>query len=125
MIRITPAGALTATSYPLTYEIIEKLCKPYCTSNPPIASVTWNVSDQRVVGTTVYATLQAVVTVACPQGGCSKVYTEEVVVSGTGTAITVASTPGYTEAAYMNGSCCKAGGVRAVGTVTVTITPAA
>lgn len=123
MIRTTPAGALTATSYPMTYEIIEKLSRAYCPENMPVLNISWSVAEQRTIGTTVYGTVQAVISVAFPQGGCQRVYTEEFEVSGEGTAISVEGVAGYTEAAYTSQNGCKACGVKAVGTLTVTLTP--
>lgn len=132
MIRLISTGVPTATEQSFTYEIVEKLCKPYCVNQSvrPVVNVAFNVSDTQTVGTQVYATIQAVVTVTYqPHGSkfpcCSRTNTfvEEFQWSAEGSAISVAATAGFNESAYVCGSsCAKAQGIRTVGTLTMTIT---
>lgn len=132
MIRLISTGVPTATEQSFTYEIVEKLCKSYCVNQSvrPVVNVAFNVSDTQTVGTQVYVTIQAIVTVTYqPHGSkCSRAYTpppfiEEFILSAEGSAISVASVAGYDEPAYVsNCDCNKAKGIRSVGTLTMTIT---
>lgn len=132
MIRLISTGVPTATEQSFTYEIVEKLCKQYSVNQGilPIVNVAFNVSDSQTVGTQVYATVQAVVTVTyqpsgskCNCGASPKTFVEEFQLSAEGSAISVSGVDGFTEPAYIStNSCGKAKGIRTVGTLTMTIT---
>lgn len=132
MIRLTSSGVPTATQQVYTYEIIEKLCKPYCVNQDvqPVVNAVFSVSDQQVVGTQVYANVQAVITVTykpkgrqCPCSYRTNMFIENVVISAPGSAISVASSAAYTDPSYVSTSNCNnAQGVKNVGVLTATIT---
>ena len=132
MIRLISTGVPTATEQSYTYEIVEKLCKQYCVNQgiQPIVNVAFNVSDSQTVGTQVYATVQAVVTVTyqqagskCNCGACTNTFVEEFQLSAEGSAISVSGVDGFSEPAYIStNSCGKAQGIRKVGVLTATIT---
>lgn len=132
MIKLISTGVPTATEMSFTYEIVEKLCRTYCVNQSikPIVNIAFNVSDTQTVGTQVYVTVQAVITVTYQPNGseCSRAYTpppfiEEFILSAEGSAISVASVAGYDEPAYVsNCDCNKAKGIRSVGVLTATIT---
>lgn len=132
MIRLIATGVPTATEQAYTYEITEKLCNPYCVNQgiKPIVNVAFNVSDTQTVGTQVYATVQAVVTVTynpsnskCACGNRINTFVEEFVISAEGSAISVAGVAGFDEPAYISHcNCNKAQGVHSVGVLTATIT---
>lgn len=132
MIRLTSTGIPTATEMSFTYEIIEKLSKTYRVNQSikPIVNVAFNVSDTQVVGTQVYATVQAVITVIyqpsgshCACGNSTNPFVEEFEISAEGSAISVASVAGFDEPAYISHcNCNKSQGIRSVGVLTATIT---
>lgn len=120
MIKLTPAGAITATSYPLTYEITEMLKSPFCEGHEPVVTISWAVNNIEVSGAQVFGTAMAVVTVAAP-GKTPQTFVEKFPVSGTGTSFSIEGENAIVSGFSPNG-CCKMQGISAIGTVTVSIT---
>lgn len=134
MIRTTIQGVPTATNQILTYEIVEKLNRAYCVNAEiqPIVTVTYSTADTELVGTTLYATIQALIQVSYKPKGCgcnsgmvTNTFTESFVVSfaaaTSATTIQLVNTPGYTDPAYLNNcNCCNASGIKQVGQLSIT-----
>lgn len=130
MIRLTTITAPTTTVQQYTYEIVEKLCKPYCTNSSftPAVTRTWSVANSETVGSLTYFTIQCVTTVTyLPKGACKTcgqktntfIETFETAFSG-GTSIAFTDANAYTEPAYTKGCGNAAQGIRNVGSITLT-----
>lgn len=134
MIRTTLQGVPTAEEMVLTYEIVEKTCRSYCTTKEPspIVSTTFNVTDTKLVGGVMYAEIQAIIDIKYRPSGtrncCSlkqEIKIENFIVAfGNATAATtieLINKDGYTEPVYYcNSECSYAQGIRQVGTLTIT-----
>lgn len=134
MIKLTASGVPTTTEQEYTYEIVERLCKPYCINNEyqPIVTTGFSVINQEVVNGQVYATVQCIIDVTyqpkgrnCPCSYRKNTFIETVQISAPGVAISVADSNGFNEPAYVNANNCNlAQGIRTVGVLSATITTA-
>jgi len=136
MIKLIANGVPTATVSAYTYEIVEKLCKHYCTNGEfkPIVTRTWNTASSEVVNGYTFFEVQCVVTVTyMPKNGCkccskTNTFVETFEVSflgSTGGTIAFTDISGYTEPSYTNcNNCNVAQGIKNVGNVTITYTAA-
>lgn len=134
MIRTTPAGATSATSYPTTYEIVEKLTKHYCANGiKPVVSKNWSVADTTLVGSTLYAVIQCIISITYkPKGSCNNQFVTNTFVesfnvsfggASSSSTIAVVDTDGYSEPTYVcSNNCNNAQGLKNVGSLSITIT---
>lgn len=135
-ITISPAG-LTAAPAANTLSVLavinERLCKSYCVDSTlqPQVAVTYTQGTARIVGTTLFVPLTAVVTVVT-QGNCceanTRLYTERFVVAfqdvtALPTAITIDNLGRDVQPS--NVSCGRARGIEINDSLRITITPAA
>lgn len=117
----------------VTYEIEEELTRRFCTGTPvtPVVQKTWRMVEQTLVGSALYAKMQAIVNVAYVAKGCSRTrvdtFVEEFWVAFPGatnaSSIAFVDTDGVQEPALLAETCCcTARGVRDVGNIVFTFT---
>lgn len=124
--RIIPLA--TATAQELVVEATEQLCNSFCAQGTvPAASMTFTLVSTKLVNGNTIATINATVTVVAPTSKCgcatTQVFNETFDVgfnSTTTNVVTIAEGGSViVEPAFVK--CCKAGGVKATTTITVSI----
>lgn len=117
MVTLSPVGlaaAPVANQVSMLATFKEKLCRPFCIDSTvqPQVTVTYTYSTPRLVGTTVFVPITAVITIVTPSNCCearTRLFTENFVAAFQGrtavpTTVTITSV-GKTQ----GGSCIKCG----------------
>lgn len=128
--RVIPSATASATTQTLLVEVVEKLCRKYCTNTgtQPTGTVTFTASPAKVVDGVAIFTVTANVTTftpTCQECGCSRpqLFTETFDLAFTATtANTLEIVQGdntIVEPAYRG--CCCAKGIRLTTTLVATI----
>lgn len=126
---VIPVGTASATSQTLVVEALESTCRPYCTlGTAPEATMSFSAGTPKIIGTYVIVPIRVTTTIITAQNNeCGRahtqVFTESFDVGFTATtANTVTLTQGTaTLVEPANLTCCKARGVKASTTLTITI----
>jgi hypothetical protein len=125
---VIPVGTASATSQTVVVEALENICKPYCSlGNTPEATMGFTAGTPKVIGSYVVAPIKVTTTIFTMQNnGCrayTQVFTESFDIGFTATtANTITLTPGTSILVEpANLTCCKAKGIKASTTLTITI----
>ncbi len=126
---VIPTGTASATSQTLVVEVLENVCKPYCTlGTTPEVTMNFAAGTPKVIGTYVIVPIRATTTVFSTQNGnCGCANTQVITESfDVGFAATAANTITLTSGDSVlveptRLACCKASGIKASTTLTISI----